>query len=464
MVVRHKEKVLLLNPPGDRLYLRDSYCPNIAKGNYYWPPIDLLIQSGVLKEYFQVEVLDAIVTKMLHEDCNNKIINGNYKALFSLTSSPSWKQDFTFLAKIKKNINIKIICGGDIFLDNPTKMLGEYSFLDAILLDFNSDVIPKYLNGETELYDIVYRKNGEIINAPYKKLKHYKIPVPQHELFPLNKYKSPHGKRRPFTVVITSFSCPFSCNFCVSNSLKYKERDIENVVSELKHIVSLKIKEVWFFDMTFCVNKSRVLQLCNRILEEQLDLTWICMTRVDTIDDEMLSLMKKAGCHTIMFGIESGNDNILMKSLKGFTKKQAIEAFNLCNKYRIRNMAHFIIGLPGETEETILETIEFSKKLKCDYATFNVAMPFMGSNLRKEAIEKKWISPEVINMDTSFGDPIFETPQLTKDTLRKLNKFAVRQFYFRTSYFLQTIAKIRSIYDIRNIVNQFFSLLNNYYW
>jgi radical SAM superfamily enzyme YgiQ (UPF0313 family) len=218
-------------------------------------------------------------------------------------------------------------------------------------------------------------------------------------------------------------------------------------MEELRYVTSLGIKDVFFTDFTFEVRRDNTLELCRRIVEEGLDLTWVCSSRANTLDEELLSWMKRAGCHTILLGVESGDEKLLNDYSKGVTKQQMRNTFTLCRKLKIRTLAHFIIGLPGETEETAQKTIEFSKELDSDIASFNVAVPALGTPLREQALKQGWLKNGTLEFDASDSYPVIETPVFSKEQAWAWRNRAVKKFYFRPSYLWKMAVSSRSAYE-----------------
>jgi radical SAM superfamily enzyme YgiQ (UPF0313 family) len=334
--------------------------------------------------------------------------------------------------------------------------MSEYPFLDAVLLDFTSSHILDYLDHPTDghpIPSVVYRVDREIIEGGKETRRVFEIPVPRHDLFPLKKYRVPHSRRRPLTSTITNFGCPFKCDFCIGSVLPFKYREAEKVLTELKFIQSIGVKEVYFRDFTFGVPRDNTVELCERMIGEKLDLSWVCLSRVDTVDDPLLKLMKSAGCHTIQFGVESSNQEILDKYQKRATLEQTRSTFDLCRKHGIKTLAHIILGLPGETEESLRKTVEFAIDLDCDYVSFNVAVAVIGTNLREAALEEGWLKTENLGFGaTSY--PTLETNRLSAERLWELRNRAIRSFYLRPHYLWKKVIGVRSFYDVQRLFKE----------
>ena len=456
------KSVLLLNPPGDKLYIRDYYCSFSSKADYYWPPQDLIVLSGILSEKYKVEVIDAIINKISKEKCLDKILNSDYKAIIFTTGTATMTSDMELMEKVKKGKkDIKIIASAGIMKFIYKEFLNTYDFIDGILIDFTEKNILSYIDNDCSkpLGGLVYRKGKELVEYNERLPMKFTIPVPRHELFDFKKYKIPIARNFPFTVVITSLGCPYNCAFCTAGAYGYRVRGIDNVIKELIYLAELGIKEILFQDPTFTINKKRVIELCKKMIDNGLNFTWSCNADIKSMDEEKIYWMKKAGCHTVSIGIESGDDSILKKYSKMITVEQIRKAINLLNKYKIRILGYFIIGLPGETRESILKTIKLAKSLKIDIASFSIATPDIGTRLRQEAIEKGWIPPDALNFDSSEF-PIIETEKLKKEEIWQLRKKAIREFYLRPSYILRRLFQIRSIRDLEITISNAISLLS----
>jgi len=448
------EKVCLLNPPGKRSYLRDYYCSKISKARYILHPVDLVMLSGTLDTQYTVEVIDAIAEKIPPAKCHKKILRIDPVAVVVMTGAVSYQEDFSFLEQLKESSpDIKLIGTGDILMERGNETLKENSFLDAIILDFTTPDIIKYLQGDSP-DNMIYRKGREIINGEIKRGRgeEFVIPRPRHELFPNHLYSSPFAHRFPVVTVLTDYGCPYHCSFCIMPSLGFKYRSLENVLEELEYIYSMEVRELYIDDQTFGLNSDRTVLLCKEMIKRRFNFGWSCLSRADVLNEDLLRIMKKAGCHTIIFGVESGSP----ATLKRYGKKMEVSTieniFKLCRRFHIMTAGTFIIGLPGEGVGEVLSTIELAKKLNCDYASFNVAVPRMGTGLRKLAIKGNLISPGLMPQDQSGNYIAMATDRLTDSQIFSLKRRAIREFYLRPGYLWQ---RLRHLKNYSHLLSQF---------
>ncbi|MFZ3062577.1 MAG: radical SAM protein [Actinomycetota bacterium] len=248
-------------------------------------------------------------------------------------------------------------------------------------------------------------RNGEMVrHSPRRKRidKLDEISPPARPLFENTAYQHYWQKNYGYTTtsIITTRGCPFKCGFCSKPIFgdEYKERSASNVVDEMEDIVSLGYDRIWVADDCFTLNKKRVVQICNEILARGLEAKWECLSRVDGVERELLDHMRDAGCTRIFFGLESGNDQMLKLMKKNSTVAAGQKAVNLTSEAGIRAGGFFILGYPGETNQTVLETVKFSSALPLNYLSYTVPYPIPGTDLfelLKDRINKEvhWVSP-----------------------------------------------------------------------
>lgn len=462
-----KLNILLLNPPFNQIVIRDYYCSKTSRTNYIYPPLDLLMQSGWLGEKNNLFLIDAIADKLGDRRTIEKIQQSDIDVILFITGSVSYKKDFEFIKKVReiislKNRNIKIIGSGDIFMERGIERLQENDFIDAIALDFTNRDILNYLNGNYEnIENMVFRRKGkfEFINLPRKKYYEFELPTPMHELFLNKNYRMPFLRHRIFAPILTDFGCPFKCSFCIMSTLGYKYRTIDNVIEELNLLKKLNIQEIFFFDQTFGAKRERLIKLCQEMINRKYNFGWVCFSRVDIAEEETLKLMKESGCHTIIFGIESGSDEILKKYKKGYTTERIKETLRICSKLSIKTVGTFILGLPEETRETINDTINLACSIGCDYASFHIAVPRLGTELKKQLCEEHFISDSLDAMDQSGSFIAMSTKFLSKKEVLEYRKKAHISFYLRPSFIFKKIMKIKSLHHLKSEIEHGFQLI-----
>ncbi|MBI2135301.1 radical SAM protein [Candidatus Woesearchaeota archaeon] len=455
-------KVVLLAPPGNKVYMRDLYCSTTSKGEYYWPPSDLLIQSGILRNNFELGVLDAIAEKITPEDALKKLIEMKPDAIYSLGSSISLHEDMPFLKKAKEATGCKLVMSGDIFFFNTMEMMKKFDFIDGIHLCYISDDSAKFLRGEYEdLKNFCYRKDGEIIMAKMENPKDYKHAPQTVELFPYNKYSYPFMRRKPVTAFHTNFGCVYNCAFCNTGLINFSFRDSDNAIEEMRYLKSKGIRELFVKDATFNTSITRTKDFLRKMIAENFGFTWSCSQVVHNVDEELLNLMKQAGCHTILFGVESGSGKILKDMHKHSTPEKNLKTFEICDKLKMRTMGHFILGFPTDTEETIEETIAFAKKIKATFASFNLYVPRVGSNTREQVLGTKDIIDDVSMLDSSGADIKSYCAVPTED-LMKLRKKAYVSFYTDPRQMVRILSSVRSPTESIVLAKNFVKIFTKY--
>ena len=210
------------------------------------------------------------------------------------------------------------------------------------------------------------------------------LPRPARHLFPMDKYHphAPYGRRWRYVNEITSRGCPFHCAYCSKSVFgdSYRAFSPERVVDDLRDLVTrYRVREIHFYDDDLTMNRKRTVEIMERLIAADLDLIWSCTTRCDLVDAELLGLMKKAGCWMVSYGIESGNDALRNTVQKGVTREQIENAVRETKRAGLRVTGYFMIGLPGETEETVKETIGFVRQLDLHYVNWAVMMVYPGS-------------------------------------------------------------------------------------
>jgi radical SAM superfamily enzyme YgiQ (UPF0313 family) len=267
---------------------------------------------------------------------------------------------------------------------------------------------------------IVYRNHSAICNtAPRDPIDNLdELPDPDRSLLPLGRYRA---LGMPISLT-TSRGCPFKCIFCVGRKMvgsRVRYRNPGKVVDEMEYLNSLDFHQINIADDLFTANREHCLAVCDEIVNRHLELRWTSFARVDTVSEEILAKMKAAGCSAVSFGIESGNPQILKTIKKGITRQQVVEAVTMCRRTGVTPHASFILGLPGETPQTIRETMDFGEQLKelgLSYG-FHLLAPFPGTAVRENSDQ---YGIKILTDDWSqyhANRAIVETPAVDRQTL-----------------------------------------------
>ncbi len=439
-------KILLLNPPSEFiLYKEDLRCQNDADELVHKlirPPITLMYLAAVAENLgFQTRIIDAPVEGIELEQLRKIIHSWNPDWVVANTSLQTLESDLIVL-KIAKEVGSRTISFGYApSVSNEKEIMQNAGFIDFLIRGEPEKAFEEVLESSVPLKEIkglTFRDNSQIvINADREFLENLdELPFPAHHLINHNLYRVP-TTGEIFTTIQTSKGCPNHCTFCLSNILngpKVRRRSVENIIQEIEYVKNtLKINNFFFRADNFTFNKRWVIDLCKRIIKNKLKINWFCNSRVDTLDGEMLEVMKKAGCYYLCFGVESGNDQILKYIKKGIRKEQTLKTIHLAKTFDIVTGAVYIIGLPGDTINTIHETIQFSKQVDSDLAEFIPFIEFPGTE----------------SMHQSRAN-------ISATDIRKLRQFAFIQFYFRPKIILRLI---RNFYMKVHGLNQLFNLI-----
>jgi anaerobic magnesium-protoporphyrin IX monomethyl ester cyclase len=460
-------KVLFLIPSlgnAEKNIVRDfvygCWCNGKRIGGMQMPPLnDLYCATHVRNCGIDVLFLDAQVGPEKYLELLTNEID-SIDAVVVLTSTQSFKKVLAELKKIKeikKNLYTIIYGSHPTFM--PEHCLKE-EVIDYIILHEPEESLRCLLlalQDQKPISDILgigYRDGGRIILTPKRDfLNMDTLPIPDRTLLSKKAdYFNPVVHRLPYTTMQTSRGCPGKCIFCTAPSFsgnKYRFRSAENVLEEMRSLKKMGYREIFIRDEVFTAIKPRNMKICEAMIKERLNFTWIANGRVDLIDKESMVLMKKAGCHMIKFGIESGDFKILENLNKGTTPEQAQKVFQWARDLDLETHAHMMIGCPGETTETIAQSVAFAKKLKPTTISFGILTPYPGTVLfDRVAKEFPQIADgsesNMTNLHTEgfYSEAICDISgeQLSKEVVQ-----AYRSFYFRPGYILKRLFKIRGL-------------------
>jgi radical SAM superfamily enzyme YgiQ (UPF0313 family) len=464
-----KMKILLLNPPGRGLYLRDYYCSKVSQADYLNHPVDLLFLSGWLKALGDLFLIDAVVDQLSVRESLRRISEIHPDVVVGLISSVSYQEDLSFYRQLRKLSTSRIALSGDILIDRRSARLEELEFADAFLHDFSTADLNRWISGlePEQLENMTVRRRNHVFATPIPRPRGESLllPVPRHSLFLAKPYRYPFVRHRRFATVMTEFGCPYRCNFCIMSTLGWKVRPVQGVLEELDVLASLEVPELLLLDQTFGIDQGRTHRLLKEMVGRRYGFGWVCFTRPDVVDESLATEMKQAGCHTVILGVESGDKRVLQSAQKDYGKDEIREGFALCRGYGLRTVATIILGLPEETRDSFEETLVFLQELQPDFVSVNVAVPRMGTRLRDRAIRLGLIDDCFEIMDQSGTTSAMPTLTLSGEQVKAMKKRAIREFYGDFRYLkarLLELARTGSLGEFQIHWRQGTSLLRNY--
>ena len=437
------EGIIFVNPP---LSLEERYGA-IASGGRNAPPLGLCSLAAVARQSgYKAYIIDSPILNQEDEEVAKKIVELSPRYVGITASTVAIDSAGRLARKLKKIKNdLVILIGGPHVTALPKQTLLKYPDFDFGVVGEGEEVLMEFLSAFTKkrnlesIQGLTFRKGKKIIvnqRRPYIKNLDV-LPIPAWDLLPpLAKYyrSSPQSfNRLPSTSLVTSRGCPNQCTFCdrsiFGNYLR--GHSPESVLKMLMILVhQYGIKHVLFDDDTLTIWKGRLRKICQLIIKEKLDLTWTCLARVDSVDKAMLRLMKKAGCWQILYGIESGDQQVLNKLQKGITLEEIEKALKMTHEIGIRSKGFFILGTPFETKPSALKTIEFMKKIALDDFHMTYFTPFPGTEIYNNQISDK-SQYEKVWPKMNEWVPTYIAPGFCSEELVSLSKKAFREFYFR---------------------------------
>jgi anaerobic magnesium-protoporphyrin IX monomethyl ester cyclase len=429
------KRVLLLNPPFHKRIIRDNLCCFTAKSAYLWPPADLLYLSGLFSyTSSETRIIDAVASRMSHQKLDAEITAFAPDLLIMLTGSVSWKDDLAAIQPICEKNGISLIVTGNLPVFTGRNFLEKFPFVHAILHDFFDSAAINWLISGGEVPPTVSTASFE---GKFGKGE-IELPddaVPEYSKFPLHRYHIPFMKAKPMVSALASFGCLQRCSFCSAASLPYRKRTESGMKAEFAAMKKAGVREVFFEDPAFNFDKEHTIAVCNALKSEG-GLSWSANIHAKFTDEEQLTMMKEAACHTLMIGVESGNPRFLEEYAPAKNHDDVLRTVSLCKKLGIKTLAYYILGFPQETKETVKKTIAFAIELDTDLASFSFLTPDFGTRLRKELHASGKLPADQDAFDSSEASP-FAHEFISDKDLRRLMRKAYRKFYLRPRKLLQ---------------------------
>ena len=422
-------RTCFLNLPYAKRIIRRYNCTYHAP-NFLFPPLELLQLASIVKSWKKTECLfiDAVAENLSPDKVIERLKDYQPRLLVFMSGIEIFSEDMRAISLIKANLSqLKTASIGYLPSLSPEKTLAENPALDYIIRDepeLSFSELYDCLENNSFLADlpgIAYRDKGNIhIGKKRERIKDLDaLPFPDRELLQPGLYNE-FLLSRPFTTIQASRGCPYECGFCVpAYGREIVYRSVNNVYREIEEaVLKYKIKTIRFMDDTFTLNKRRLLELCGLILKRNLKFQWSCLSRVDTLDEEMLGIMRRSGCGRIYLGIETASERLLKLYRKGYSPGLIKSQVKLIRKRHIETVGFFIVG-GLQSQEEFKQDVSLAKEIGLDYIVAEKLTPYPGTAIYEKA--KDFIPQE--------------------EAIKREKEF-YRAFYLRPGYVFSKICKL----------------------
>ncbi len=437
------------------------------------PPISLAyIAASVRAANHEVKIIDMDAEKIGIKDLKN-IIRKENPDLVGFSVMLNNFLVYNLLARYVKTINplIIVVFGGIMVNLFPEEVIRK-PWVDFGVIGEGESTFPLLINAlETrksveDIPGLIYMQNGDIKkNGLAKPIQNMdSIPFPARDLLNNKSYSSVISRYSPITILFTGRGCQYHCTFCSKPDFwdHWRFFSPEYVIKELQQCSDLGIKEILIYDDVFTAYPKRVKTILTEIIKRKMDLKFDIRTRVDMINPSLLSLLKKAGCLRINYGVESGDPDILRIYRKEYSIDQVKTAFKLTKEYGMETLAYFMIGGPKESEASITRTFNLMKELDPDFLHLTYVVPYPKTQLFSMAVqmnladEQFWLHEQNLKKEYPL---MFTSPLLSQEKILGYVKKGYRQFYYRPKFIINQIARLRTFTQLKNYIKSALSII-----
>jgi anaerobic magnesium-protoporphyrin IX monomethyl ester cyclase len=395
-----------------------------------FPPLGLAYLAAVLEQNnFEVKIIDCPVCRMDHKKLGAEL--ASFKPdLVGIASMTPTMPSAVKSAQVAKEVcsDVKVVMGGPHATFADKQILSDEPAVDIVVRGEGEETLLELAQRSPELDKLQDVKGIQTPNRPFIQNLD-ELPRPAYKKLPIDMYRI-HGKK--FLPIMTSRGCPFQCAFCSASRIfgaGYRSRSPENVLAELEWLRDEHGAEgVSFHDDTLTFDKKRIMDICNGIINRKIDLPWGCSTRVDLVTKEILNKMAQANCNEVCFGVESGCQKILNAVHKRVSPEQNEKAIKWAKDAGMFVSVSVIIGYPGETKETVKETLDLIHRVEPDDVWLCLPTPYPGTELRALVEKLGWKMSDDWTLYNTMN-AVFENPDLPAEDLIKMRKAFYNKFY-----------------------------------
>lgn len=453
-----ESRVLLINAPW------------ISKEDNIWngikaamPPLSLLSIAAFLEaKGISVQILDVHVEKLTAEEVKEvvRLVKPEWVGLTVMTATSIAAHK---IARLVKDVSptTKVVFGGVHAEALPLESLSNSS-VDLVVRGDGEFTFFDLVNGadHTVQAGVSWRNGDTVVNNPPVEinLDLDQYPRPAYHLVPMHLYYPTIGayKRLPAINMLMTRGCPGKCTFCNSANTTLRIRSAEVVVAEIEHLRdTYGIREIQFYDDTFTVNRKNVMRFCELMAERKVGVSWTAFIRADCFNEDLARAMKAGGCHQILIGVESGDDQILRNIRKPIQDERTKRSIEIARNAGLETRCSFIFGNVGDTRESMEKTLAYSFELDPDLAIFNISTPYPGTQLFQWGRDNGYLVTEEWS-EYELSRFLLDLPTVANEEVMEFYAYAHKKFYFRPISIWRRIKAMRRFAQIRDAIHAFF--------
>lgn len=454
-----------INPNTSELAFRDNSIGFV-------PPLSLLCVAAIMEqEGVAVDLIDMNAERLSYSETIERLAKFSPDLLGFTTTTMSFHPVVKWINKFKKDTALPVIIGGEHVGLYPYETM-SHAAIDFCIVGEAELPLPEFIRAFRKnrpfsgIKSLGFRNAGKvIIDQTLQTIDDIdSVPFPARHLIRNELYENILTRRKNFTAMISSRGCPFKCAFCNANHQRYRTRSPKSFVDEIEHnLKQFNIRDFDVYDSTFSADRKRIVEICDEILRRKLEVGFTIRSRVDAVDKEMIDKLKSAGCYAIMYGVESSDPEILRKMNKGISPELTFETISYTHQRGIETLGFFMFGFPGETRETINDTIRFSLKLPLDYAQFTVLVPFPDTDIywyyRERGLGDYWAAYTLDESQEHLIE-LMDTGVTRGEALSSVAE-AYRRFYFRPRIILKRMRNLHSFSKLKRLISGAIGILSN---
>ncbi|UJR84371.1 B12-binding domain-containing radical SAM protein [Sandaracinus amylolyticus] len=470
-------RALFLNPPGpDGVpYIREGRCEQrLSSYAYRMLPISLPSTAGALREHGHVvEILDACGPRVPASSLEGRVRAFRPDLVVVSVSTPTYSADLETIDALARWVPKAHLTAIGVHVTALPDEALRASRLSSVVRGEPEWTVTELAEclarggDPSTVIGLSFRRGDEIVHNGDRPFDGDldELPEPARDLLPEQDYFLPVFNK-PYTLVVPTRGCPHKCTYCTAPSYygkKLRRRAPKRVVDEMEAIVRRGVvKDITMWSDTFTLDRRYVIEVCDEIVRRRLDVHWMCNSRADCMDPELARIMRRAGCVGISFGLESGVQEILDRAKKGTTVEQGRAAVEATKSAGISTLGHFILGLPGETRETVRRTVSYAIEVDPDWAQFYCATPLPGTALRAEA-EREGALVGGDWSELELHRPSMSTSTMSASELERQRRWAYLAFYGRPRVARRVLGRM-GVRDVLKLGPQAASFVRSWVW